>query len=123
LDDTVTNLPSPDSHALLRFFHFPFGVFFCSKAYESLGLTCQGAELLQLLQLHTSQEKAETNSPNNFTIKTFEKLNSKMDDLNPPQHRLKCMTAEFLSNKQIFFRKEHMHLAKTNSSTTAQFYK
>jgi hypothetical protein len=70
-----------------------------------LGLTCQGAELLQLLQLHTSQEKAETNSPNNFTIKTFEKLNSKMGDLNPPQHTdLKHMTAEFLSNKQIFFR-------------------
>jgi hypothetical protein len=83
-----------------------------------LGLTCQGAELLQLLQLHTSQEKAETNSPNNFTIKTFEKLNLKIGDLNPPQHTdLKCMTAEFLSNK------ERMHLAKTNSSTTAQFYK
>jgi hypothetical protein len=122
LDDTVTNLPSPDSHALLGFFHFPFGVFFCSKAYESLGLTCQGAELPQLLQLHTSQEKAETNSPKNFTIKTFVKLNSKMGDLNPPQHAdLKRMTAEFLSKKQIFFRKERMHLAKTNSSTTAQF--
>jgi hypothetical protein len=60
-----------------------------------LGLTCQGAELLQLLQLHTSQEKAETNSPNNFTIKTFEKLNLKMGDLNPPQQtHLKRMTAD-----------------------------